>query len=119
MSTARSEEGKLATLRDEVELLARSLEQMREQIAQHSEALARLAMPAPSQSQAQAEKKRATPEMLVVIAAAITSFLGKKVRIRSARLAHPPYEVMNSWAQQGRVSVQASHTLAELVRRQG
>jgi len=51
------------------------------------------------------------PEMLVVIAAAVTAFLGKKVRIRSARMLQSPYEIVNPWSQQGRVFVQASHNL--------
>jgi len=50
-----------------------------------------------------------TPEVLVVIAAAVTAFLGKKVRIRSAKVLQSPYEVVNPWSQQGRVSLQASH----------
>ena len=50
-----------------------------------------------------------TPEMLVVIAAAVTAFLGKKVRIRSAKMLHPPCEVVNPWSQQGRVLIHASH----------
>ncbi|MGD0680521.1 MAG: hypothetical protein ABR990_00625 [Terracidiphilus sp.] len=57
------------------------------------------------------EKGEVTPEMLVVIAAAVTAFLGKKVRIRSAKMLQSPYEVVNPWSQQGRVFVQASHTL--------
>ena len=52
-----------------------------------------------------------TPEMLVVIAAAVTTFLGKKVRIRSAKMLQSPYEIVNPWSQQGRVFVQASHNL--------
>lgn len=52
-----------------------------------------------------------TPEVLVVIAAAVTAFLGKKVRIRSAKMLQSPYEVVNPWSQQGRVFVQASHML--------
>jgi methylmalonyl-CoA carboxyltransferase large subunit len=55
------------------------------------------------------EKSEVTPEILVVIAAAVTAFLGKKVRIRSAKVLQSPYEVVNPWSQQGRVSVQASH----------
>jgi hypothetical protein len=51
------------------------------------------------------------PEMLVIIAAAVSSFLGRKIRIRSARMLQTPYEIINPWSQQGRVSVQASHTL--------
>lgn len=52
-----------------------------------------------------------SPEMLVVIAAAVTAFLGKKVRIRSAKMLQSPYEIVNPWSQQGRVFVQASHNL--------
>ncbi|MGA3162319.1 MAG: hypothetical protein ABSC77_14020 [Terracidiphilus sp.] len=51
------------------------------------------------------------PEILVVIAAAVTAFLGKKVRIRSAKMLQSPYEVVNPWTQQGRVYVQTSHNL--------
>ncbi len=54
-------------------------------------------------------KAEVTPEVLVVITAAVTAFLGKKVRIRSAKAMQSPYEVVNPWSQQGRVSVQASH----------
>jgi len=50
-------------------------------------------------------------EMLVVMAAAVTAFLGKKVRIRSAKMMQSPYEIVNPWSQQGRVVVQASHNL--------
>ena len=50
-----------------------------------------------------------TPEILVVIAAAVTAFLGKKVRIRSAKMLQSHYEVVNPWAQQGRVLIHASH----------
>lgn len=48
-------------------------------------------------------------ETLVVIAAAVSAFLGKSVRLRSARLIHPSEG--SAWAQQGRVFVQASHNL--------
>ena len=44
-------------------------------------------------------------------AAAVTAFLGKKVRIRSAKTLQSPYEIVNPWSQQGRVFVQASHNL--------
>jgi methylmalonyl-CoA carboxyltransferase 12S subunit len=52
-----------------------------------------------------------TPDILLVMAAAITAFLGKKVRIRSAKMLQSPYEIVNPWSQQGRVFVQASHNL--------
>jgi hypothetical protein len=54
-------------------------------------------------------KAEVTPEIVAIIAAAVTSFLGKKVKIRNARridLGTTP------WAQQGRAIIQASHNLA-------
>ena len=57
------------------------------------------------------EKEEVTPEMLVVIAAAVTAFLGKKVRIRSAKMLRPELEGANPWSLQGRISVHASHHL--------
>lgn len=52
-----------------------------------------------------------SPETMTVLAAAVTAFLGKKVRILSARLLESPSESVNAWSQQGRVFVQASHNL--------
>jgi methylmalonyl-CoA carboxyltransferase large subunit len=60
---------------------------------------------------APAAKEEISAELLIVIAAAVTAFLGKKVRIRSAKRLQSPYEIVNPWSQQGRVSVQASHNL--------
>jgi hypothetical protein len=50
-------------------------------------------------------------EIMAVIAASATAFLGKKVRILSAKLLQSPDEGVNAWSQQGRVFVQASHNL--------
>jgi hypothetical protein len=50
-------------------------------------------------------------EVLVMLAAAATTYLGKKVRIRSAKMLQTPYEIVNPWAQHGRVFIQASHDL--------
>lgn len=47
-------------------------------------------------------------ETLVVLAAAVTSFLGKPVRIRSARRVAPA-ENTPAWTSFGRAAVQASH----------
>lgn len=52
-----------------------------------------------------------TPDLLVMLAAAVTTFLGKKVRIHSARVLHSPYDAAGPWSQQGRVLVQTSHNL--------
>lgn len=57
------------------------------------------------------EAEEVTPEVLAIMAAAFSSFLGKKIRIHSAKRLQSPYEVVNPWAQQGRVFVQASHNL--------
>ena len=57
------------------------------------------------------EEEKVTPEVLVTIAAAVSTFLGKKINIRSAKSLQSPYEVINPWSQQGRVFVQASHNL--------
>ena len=48
-------------------------------------------------------------ETLLVISAAIAAFLGKRFRIRQARLV--PHAGASAWAQQGRVFIQASHML--------
>lgn len=42
-------------------------------------------------------------ETLVIMAAVVTSYLGKKVRIKSARHAQPPSAPANVWAQHGRI----------------
>jgi methylmalonyl-CoA carboxyltransferase large subunit len=46
-------------------------------------------------------------ELLVVIGAAVAAFLGKKAPIRQIRLLGT-----TAWAQQGRVTIQASHALS-------
>ncbi len=49
-------------------------------------------------------------ETLVMLAAAVTSYLGKRVRIRSARLAKPANGAP-AWARHGRAAIQTSHQL--------
>ena len=56
-----------------------------------------------------AQEDALTEDTVAVIAAAVTAFLGKKVRVRAARRIYPSGS--NSWAQQGRAIVQASHNL--------
>jgi methylmalonyl-CoA carboxyltransferase large subunit len=73
---------------------------------------ARLPAQTATAQEAARRENEVTPEMLVVIAAAVTAFLGKKVRIRSAKLLiPPPREAASAWAQQGRVLIHASHRL--------
>jgi hypothetical protein len=56
--------------------------------------------------------QQVTPRTLSVIAAAVTEFLGRKVRIRSARMLQVPYAVAR-WAEKGRVTVQTSHNITQ------
>jgi methylmalonyl-CoA carboxyltransferase large subunit len=65
--------------------------------------------PAPLPVAPENEEERIEPEVLMVIAAAVAAFMGKKARIRRVRRSATPG--MNPWAQQGRVSIQASHTV--------
>ncbi len=51
-----------------------------------------------------------TPELLVIMSAAIAAYLGKNVRIRRARFISEQGE--SAWSQLGRVSIQSSHTFS-------
>ncbi len=51
-----------------------------------------------------------TPKTLSVIAAAVTEFLGKTVRIRAIRTVEEPAAV-GRWVRQGRVLAQNSHNI--------
>ena len=52
------------------------------------------------------EAEGLSEEIVLVISAAVAAFLGKKAPIRQIRLLGS-----TAWAQQGRVTIQASHTL--------
>ena len=51
-------------------------------------------------------------ELLAVIAAAATVFVGKRLRIRSIEQAASTSTTVSRWSRQGRVLVQSSHNLA-------
>ena len=103
---------------EEISLLLHSL---REQVAALEEKVVRLeaaqspvakvaasapvAAPAPAPPPA---KEEISEEIMLVLAAAVAAFLGERAHIRVARLVSSP-----SWAQVGRVSIQASHILAK------
>jgi len=105
---------------DRVSILANAVRGLEKQVADlilaapHISTARASAMAALAQDAVPPQHEKAepvTPEILVVIAAAVTAFLGKKVRIRSAKVLQSPYEIVNPWSQQGRVFVQASHNL--------
>ncbi|TVQ36404.1 MAG: hypothetical protein EA356_05670 [Geminicoccaceae bacterium] len=58
----------------------------------------------------QAEAATVDDETLAMLAAVVTSFLGKRVRIRSAR-AVAAGEAAPAWARHGRAAIQTSHQL--------
>ncbi len=64
-----------------------------------------LASTPPPAQPAVAEKL--SDELLLIISAAIAAFVGKKAHIRQIRLIGSA-----AWAQQGRVTIQASHALS-------
>ena len=53
-----------------------------------------------------------TPRTVSIIAAAVTEFLGKKVRIRSVKRLQEP-DAVSRWVRQGRTMVQGSHNLGQ------
>ena len=99
-------ERRLSELRTQINALeARIAELSQSPALRDTAAQARAAQTTPGKP-IQAE---VTPEILVVLAAAATAYLGKNARVRSARMLQSPYRIVNLWAQQGRVSIQASH----------
>ncbi len=94
---------------DQLSSLAASVKSMEARLVELSRPAPASVMP--TKEVGQKKDEEITPEMLVVIAAAVSVFLGKKVRIRSAKMLQSPYEIVNPWAQQGRVFVQVSHNL--------
>ena len=68
------------------------------------------AVTAPAHKPAEpAPTEEISPEIILVLSAAVAAFLGKRARIRGARLVRTAPS--SAWAQQGRVYVQASHNL--------
>ena len=73
-----------------------------------------LAEPRAALDQATAQgAEEIAPETLAKISESITALLGNKVRIRSVKILQSPDAIVNTWAQQGRVVVQASHNFAQ------
>ena len=96
----------------------REVEALREQLRQRDTAAPPPAPPTPAPVAAAAPpapkpeiSEEITPEILMVLSAAVAAFLGNKAKIRRARLAGPASPLSSAWAQQGRVFVQASHNL--------
>jgi methylmalonyl-CoA carboxyltransferase 12S subunit len=65
------------------------------------------ARPAATTAAPTAAHEEVTEEVLMVIAATVAAFLGERAHVRQVRLV-----ASEAWAQQGRVSVMASHRWA-------
>jgi methylmalonyl-CoA carboxyltransferase large subunit len=87
----------------------RQLELRIAETAVKPEASAPVSIPDPLQAAPKKVEEQIDPEVLMVIAAAVAAFMGKKARIR--RVRRSVAGGMNPWAQQGRVSIQASHNV--------
>jgi len=64
---------------------------------------------APQAAEARPAEEEVSPEIVAVISAAVSAFLGKTARVRGIRPARAA--AASPWSQQGRVSIQASHVL--------
>ena len=62
--------------------------------------------PVPAPAPQPPKEEPISEEIMLVIAAAVAAYLGERAHIRVVRLAPS-----HAWAQQGRVSIQASHRL--------
>jgi methylmalonyl-CoA carboxyltransferase large subunit len=107
-------ESPLRLILREVEELRREIREQGKRLTELEMALSRTtgmggAMEAAATPPAPEADAEIAPERMAVIAAVVTAFLGRNVRIHKARLVNP--EVVSPWAQQGRVFVQASHAL--------
>lgn len=106
---------KITTLEDKVTALSLVLEQQASTAPEFEMATGQESVPAPAPvavgQEGDLENEEVPAEMVPVLAAAATAFLGRKVRILSARKLQSPRQGMSPWSQQGRVFVQASHNL--------
>ncbi|HVJ04835.1 MAG TPA: hypothetical protein VM578_04135 [Candidatus Saccharimonadales bacterium] len=104
MASTAVDKGAAKPEAEEVKRLQTELETLKKEFEARLSAveslLPKAGIPAPAEPQV-------SPETLAMIAVAVTAYLGKKVKIRSARLI----PTVNSWAQAGRATVQASHNL--------
>jgi len=99
----------LQSLSEEVAALRQHLAALAEKLAQ-LEAAAAAAAPTHAvevpAAEPEPEPEEISEQILAAISAAVAAYLGKRPRLRAIRLVSSP-----AWAQQGRVSIQASHAV--------
>lgn len=93
--------------------VAQALEALREEVSRLAQRVAALEAASTSQAASRSTSESAgvatgglSEELVLTISAAVAAFLGEKPRIRQIRLLGGA-----SWAQQGRATIQASHSL--------
>jgi methylmalonyl-CoA carboxyltransferase large subunit len=96
-----------ARLADAVEALRKEMARLSERVVALEAATGALGRAATWVSKPVPAPESLSEELVVVIGAAIAAFLGKRAHIRQIRLLDSP-----AWAQQGRVTMQAAHTLS-------
>lgn len=105
--------GRLTALLEEMNDRLRGMEErihnLESRAGEAPRPLASAPVPAPLPVAA-AKEEEIEPEVLMVIAATVAAFMGHRARIRRVRRSFT--QGMNPWAQQGRVSIQASHNVA-------
>jgi methylmalonyl-CoA carboxyltransferase 12S subunit len=102
----KPETGDWAQVSDALGAIRQELARLAERVAA-LEAAAGTMRPAPVAAPPAPAAEGLSEELVAVISAAIAAFLGKRPYIRQIRLLGA-----TSWAQQGRVTIQASHDLA-------
>ena len=111
LARQKATDAQLGELARALKALEVRIEKLTERPSTPSPVVAPVVAPAAVVAEAPRRNAEAAPDILVVLAAAVTAFLGKRVRVRSAKQLQSPYEIVNPWSQQGRVVVQASHNL--------
>jgi methylmalonyl-CoA carboxyltransferase 12S subunit len=95
---------KINPLIEDLQKQIAALEARIEELERPLKAKAQAPVPAPAPPQPVQEQ--ITEETMLLIAAAVAAYLGERAHIRVVRLVPS-----HAWAQQGRVSIQASHQL--------
>ncbi len=96
----------LKNLQEQIETLQATNQKLEARVAE-LEHPAKPAAPAAAPQPALPVREEISEETMLVIAAAVAAYLGERAHIRVVRLVPS-----HAWAQQGRMSIQASHHLA-------
>ena len=103
------EQVSLKSLSEQIAALQRQIEALTGRLAQIEGTGPQAApptAPAPVAGSVQPAEEAITEELLLTIAAAVSAYLGKRAPIRQVRLVSS-----QTWAQQGRAFIQASHRI--------